>query len=362
MVGRADRRWGGVVRLLTLRDLRHRARRFSVVLVAMSVVLTLVYLMSGLVEQFEQEPFLTVDAIGAESWVVPAGSSGPFTSSATLPGDVVDALVGDDLAPLVVARGTMTGAGEPGEVLVVGQASWGGDDPRLVEGRPAAATDELVVDRTGGVAVGDDVQLGSRRFRVTGLSQDTTLLAGLPVVFIPIEGAREALFGGAPVVSALVSDTPAAALAAPLPSGTALLSGSDVATDALGPLENAVSSVGLIRGLLWAVAGIIVAGVLYLTVLEREREFAVLKAPGGTDGQLLWSLTLQAVAVSGLAVVIATGLQWAVAPVFPLTVRVPTSAYWQVPSLGIVLAVLATRIGSARVRSSDPVQAFGAGT
>lgn len=350
------------MRLLTLRDLRHRARRFLVILVAMSVVLTLVYLMSGLVEQFEQEPFLTVDAIGAASWVVPAGSSGPFTSSATLPGEVVDDLAGDDLAPLLVARGTMTRDDEAREVLVVGHSPDPASEPPVVEGDPAAAADELVVDRSGGVAVGDEVQLGARSFRVTGLSRDTTLLAGLPVVFVPIEGAREALFGGAAVVSALVAAAQPAALEVQLPPGVVLLRGSDVAADALGPLENAISSVGLIRGLLWAVAGIIVSGVLYLTVLEREREFAVLKALGGTDRQLLWSLTLQAVAVSGLAVLVATGLQRIIAPWFPLTVRVPASAYWQVPLLGLVLAVLATRIGSARVRSSDPVQAFGAGS
>jgi putative ABC transport system permease protein len=82
------------VALMTLRDMVYRARRYLVVGVAMSLVFTLLYLMDGLVEQFNQEPYLTVDAIGAETWVLPAGSSGPFTSSATLSGDQVEAASG----------------------------------------------------------------------------------------------------------------------------------------------------------------------------------------------------------------------------------------------------------------------------
>jgi putative ABC transport system permease protein len=135
-------------------------------------------------------------------------------------------------------------------------------------------------------------------------------------------------------------------------------SADEVAADALGPLESAVASIDLIRGLLWFMAATIVGGVLYLTVLERQRDFAVLKALGGTNRQLLRSLALQAIAITPAAVAVATLLQSLIAPWFPLTVRVPPSAYWQVPLVAIGVAVVATRAGSARVRSTDPVTAF----
>lgn len=343
--------------LLAFRDLTHRARRFLVVVAAVSVVFTLVYLMGGLVEQFEQEPYLTAEAIGAEAWLLPEGSSGPFTSSATLSPEQVDAATSEDadLVPLVVARATLSGGGHDQESLVVGHPVGGLGSPPVVEGGPVAGSGELVVDRASGLTVGDRVSVGGHRTTVVGLSADTTLLAGLPVVFLPIADAREALFGGSEVVSALVG---ASATGRP-PAGTVRVSAEDVAADALGPLENAVASVDLIRVLLWVVAGIIVGGVLYLTVLERQRDVAVLKALGGTNRQLLASLALQAVAIASVAVAVATVLQWMVAPRFPLTVRVPSNAYWQVPTVAIALAMLATWVGSSRVRSTDPVTAFG---
>lgn len=342
--------------LLTVRDLAYRARRFLVVVVAVSVVFTLVYLMNGLVEQFQQEPFLTVDAVGAESWVLPGGSSGPFTSSAVLSSEQVDEASADPaLTPLVVARATLAHGGHDQESLVIGHPVGEVGAPPVAAGAPVRAAGQLVVDRTSGAVVGDEVTVADHPATVVGLSRDTTLLAGLPVVFMPIDDARAALFGGAPVVSALVSATPVERG----PDGTTMASAHDVAADALGPLENAVSSVDLIRALLWAVGAIIVGGVLYLTVLERQRDIAVLKALGGTNRQLLASLTLQAVVLSTVAVAAATALQWVIAPRFPLTVRVPSTAYWQVPVVATVVAVVATRAGSARVRSTDPVTAFG---
>ncbi len=342
--------------LLTLRDSVYRARRFLVVIVAMSVVFALLYLMDGLVEQFNQEPYLTVEAVGAETWLLPAGSSGPFTSSATLSADQVEVASSDPaVTALVVARGTLTDDGRSQEALVIGHPVGGIGAPPVVEGASVGGAGELVVDRTSGVAVGDDIRVGEQRFTVVGLSADTTLLAGLPVAFLRIDDARDALFGGSPVVSALVSGSSREHV----PDGLVQLRADEVAADALGPLESAVASIDLIRGLLWFMAATIVGGVLYLTVLERQRDFAVLKALGGTDRQLLRSLALQAVAITTAAVVVATLLQLVIAPWFPLTVRVPPSAYWQVPLVAIVVAIVATRAGSARVRSTDPVTAFG---
>ena len=48
--------------LLTLRDLRFRLVRFVVVVVLGAVVFALLFVMTGLVEQFNREPFDTLDA------------------------------------------------------------------------------------------------------------------------------------------------------------------------------------------------------------------------------------------------------------------------------------------------------------
>ena len=61
--------------------------------------------------------------------------------------------------------------------------------------------------------------------------------------------------------------------------------------------------------------------VVYLSALERQRDFAVLKAVGVSNRTLLASLALQAVLVASLAVAIAAVVQMFVAPAFPLRVR-----------------------------------------
>jgi putative ABC transport system permease protein len=342
--------------LLTLRDLRYRATRFLVVIVGTGVVLTLLFLMTGLVEQFNQEPYRSVQAIGADWWAVPAGVSGPFTASATLDQTLVDELVPSVAGePVVVARGTLTVAGEPTEAIVIGHVAGGLVAPPLLEGRPVATPGEVVVDASAGAALADVVRLADTDLTVVGLSEDTSLLAGQPLVFVEIDQARGAMFGGAPVTGAVIFQGEGA----PSIAGVDFLSADEVAADALGPLENAISSIDLIRGLLWGVAAIIIGAVVYLSALERQRDFAVLRAVGGTVGQLSGSLALQAVLVGLGAVMLAALLQALLVPVFPLKVRVPLRALWQLPLLSVVVSLMAAGAGLRRVRKADPALAFG---
>lgn len=337
--------------LLTIRDLQYRLRRFTVVAAAMGLVFVLLYLMTGLVEQFRQEPALTADAVGATSWVLPPGVSGPFTSSATLAAEeqeLVRAL--GDVDEMVVARASID---ENEEVIVIGHELDGVGEPTPVDGRAALRTGEVVVDRAAGHSVGDTVLIGDRSFVVVGRSVDTTLLAGIPVVFMPIADARTALFGGRELVSALVSADEIGPV-----EGLPVRSAAEVADDARGPLESAISSINLIRGLLWIVAAIVLGGVIYLTTLEAERDVAVLKAIGAGHARLAAGSTSQAIVVALAAVALATVLQAFIAPVFPLKVRVPGVAYWQIPLMAVVVTLVAVQAGLRRVRRTDPALAF----
>ena len=101
--------------------------------------------------------------------------------------------------------------------------------------------------------------------------------------------------------------------------------------------------------------------VVYLSALERQRDFAVLKAVGVSNRTLLGSLALQAVLIALLSVAIAAVVQLFVAPAFPLRVRVPARAFWELPLLAVAMALLAGIAGMRRVARSDPALAFAAG-
>jgi putative ABC transport system permease protein len=140
------------------------------------------------------------------------------------------------------------------------------------------------------------------------------------------------------------------------------MSADEVAQSVLDPLEGAIASIDLVRGLLWIVAAIIVGAVVYLSALERQRDFAVLKAVGAPNRALLGSLALQAVLVALLAVGVAAIIQIFLAEQFPLAVTVPVRAFWQLPLLAVVMALIAGAVGMRKVLKADPSQAFsGAG-
>lgn len=342
--------------LLTVRDLTYRRTRFAIVTLGVALVLTLLYLMTGLIEQFNKEPFLTTEQLGATHWVIPEGVSGPYTSSSALSADQVAAVEPNgESGEVVVARGTLTVEEEESEAIVIAAEVGGLGVPEPVDGAAPSASGEVLLDVSSGAAVGDEVMLGDDTYSVVGLSEDTTVLAGLTGTFVTIDDARATVFGGVPVTSAVLLD------AEPLsvPEQTQVITTQEAAADALGPLESAVASIDLIRVLLWIVAAIIIGAIIYLSALERSRDFAVLKAMGGRNRQLAGSLALQAVLVALTAAAVATVFQLLLVPVFPLTVRVPVSAYWTIPLVAVVVALVAGWAGMRRVSRADPATAFG---
>ena len=340
--------------LLTFRDLMYRRTRFIVVSLLGAVVFALLFVMTGLVEQFNLEPYDTVDAIGAETWVVAEGISGPFTSGSLLPATIAEAVNADASAPAVIARSSVATDDGPEEVFVIGHVIDGVGAPDPGSGRAASARGELVADSTAGFEVGEEVLLAGEPFTVVGETDNTTVLAGIPIVFLPIEDAQVLIFGSNEVISVVLADGAVAAA----PAGTSIMTADEVAEDVLGPLEGAIASVDLVRVLLWIVAAIIIGAVVYLSALDRQRDFAVLKAIGAADRSLLASLAIQAVLVALVAVGVAAIIQVFLAPAFPLKVRVPTRAFWQLPLMAVMMSLIAGAVGMRKVMRADPSQAF----
>ncbi|MEM8619791.1 MAG: ABC transporter permease [Actinomycetota bacterium] len=344
--------------LLTLRDLAHRWVRFVVVSVLGALVFALLFVMTGLVEQFNLEPADTVDAIGADGWLLPDGLSGPFTATATMSASTLDELQAAESSAVVAARTTIGGAVEEQEGVLLGVVPGQLGVPVVDEGRAIAASGEVMVDSSTGADVGDAVQLAGESFSVVGITTDTKLFAGLPLVTVSHDDSQRLAFGAGDVVSGAVVNGAVEAV----PEGTQIVSADDVVAATLEPLEGAISSIDLVRALLWILAAIVIGAVVYLSALERQRDFAVLKAVGTPNRALLGSLAIQAVVVALVAVAVGAVIQLFLAPRFPLRVRLPASAYWQLPVLAIVVALVAGAVGMRKVASADPAAAFaGAG-
>lgn len=347
--GRIQRGIG--VLLLTLRDLQHRAVRFGAVIAGTAVVLALLFLMTGLIEQFHREPVQTVDALGAEAWLVNEGVSGAFTAASTMAESTADAVEG--ATPIAVARHSFDDGGERTDIVLVGYRPGQLGQPQLLRGG-LPGDGAAVVDASSELDVGDELVLGSQRYDVSGVTEQTTLFAGMPVVFMELGAVQELVYGGQPVVTSILLD----AVPDTVPEGLTLLTPDQIAADATRPLDGAISSIELIRVLLWFVAAMIIGTMIYLSAIERRRDVAVLKAVGASTGQMAASIALQGVLIALAAALIASLLQAVLVPVFPMQVAVPSRAFVQVPVIAAIVALVSGAVGLRKAVQTDPALAF----
>lgn len=346
--------------LLAWRSLVHRRSRVVTTLSSVTVIFTMVLLITGMAEYFRNEPRVAVASFGADTWVVAPDSTGVFTSAATMPEDLALQIGSGDgveaVSPIIVARFAVADRGATHDVMLIGYPPDGPGRPPLREGR-MAGQGELVASGALGVDVGTHLQAGPSTIRVSGVADGITLFAGIPFVWMPLAQVQQLLQGGAPTVSAF-------AVRGTVPPGDqwSVLDSEEVTDDAMRPMERAVSSIDMMSLLLWIVAGLVIGAVAYVTVLERTRDFAVIKAIGGSDTTLLTALALQSLFTALAAAVLSVPLQVLAAPIFPMEVTVPVEALWRLPLVAAVVAVLASAAGVRRIRDVDPAAAFGAAT
>jgi len=125
------------------------------------------------------------------------------------------------------------------------------------------------------------------------------------------------------------------------------------------PLENAVTTIDLLRLFLWVVAAAIVGSVLYVSALERSRDFAVFKAFGTDSGDLVGTLVVQAFVLAGLSAGLAVGLSRLLAALFPAVISFPSRTLVALPLVALAVGLLGSVAGARRAIAVDPASAFG---
>jgi putative ABC transport system permease protein len=347
---------------ITLADLRYRSRQFLIAVVGAGVVFALAVLMSGMANGFHAEIAKTVSSTHADRWVVPRSSSGPFTSVRAIPESQVSAVASE---PGVKAAGGMVislqtvdrGARGLVRVMMLGSRPDGPAQFRPSRGSVVRKAGDAVADARLGLDLGQHFTLGGQRFTVVGLTSGHTMLGGTPDVYVGLRAAQQVLFGGQHLVTAIsVQGRPAG-----LPKDLKEMSIAAVRADSLGPMADSVSSVENTRYLMWAVAVIIVAALVYVSTLQRTRDFAVLKAVGASGRDLFLSVAVQAVLVTLGAAGLAASTAWLFRPLYLVPLVVPGSAYWSLPVIAVVVGLLSSLIAMRRAVTVDPALAFGAG-
>jgi putative ABC transport system permease protein len=349
--------------VITLRDLQFRARQFALAVIGTSLVFAMALILTGMAEGFRAEAEATVASVGAQSWVVPEGVGGPFTSISLVPAEVVDAVAADpsveEAAPILVSPATVRGVGTAADQVdnlnLIGYQPGGPGTPTVSTGRLPDAADEVVVDERLGAAIGTELGSGGTSLTVVGTTTGVTYFAGVPVGFLHIDAMRDLLFVGQPVASAVVTR----GVPETVPEGYQLLTNGEVFDDLMRPMANPTDTIDSTRMFMWIVAAVIVGAVMYMSTLERVRDFAVLKAVGGRSMDLLVGLTLQSVLTALLAAALAAALSVVMTPLFALPIDITAGAYVALPVVAVAVGAISSAAAARRALRVDPALAFG---
>jgi putative ABC transport system permease protein len=346
---------------ISLRDLQWRRRRFVIVVLVASLAFGLALVMTGVTNQLSNEGTNTVALFGADQWVVAEGVKGPFTTSQLIDQELSDAIAAQPgvraASPILVGR-TLIG---DKDVNVVGYDP----DSEILPPKLAAAL-AGVEDSNGAVAdvrfdygVGETFDLGGSPVPVVAQVRETSFYFSMPTVFLPLSVVQHLLYADQDVASAIVVTGHLTPDAAGLDGSVTLLGNDDVRADYDRVLKSTKDTIGIINTLLWLMAAGIVAAIVYVSVLERTRDFATLKAIGTSNRALIVGLIGQAAVVSVASALAAVGVARAISPTFSFPVSVPSGAYVQMLVVATVVGVLASLAGIRRITRIDPALAFG---
>jgi putative ABC transport system permease protein len=345
--------------LAALRDMQWRSRRLVIAIISTGLVFAMTLVLTGLANGFRVEAERTVDSMGVDAFVVKAGAAGPFLGATPFAQVDVARVAAEPgvvaAAPLATAASTIREGTSARNATAFGAPPHGPGMPQVSEGQAPTTPDEVEVSSTLGKHIGEDLQVGARTLRIVGIVPNATALAKTPCIFLTTEGLQQLAYNGQPMITSIgIIGTPRQ-----LPDGYQTVNRTAGVNDLLRPLKVAVGAITIVAFLLWIVAVLIVGSLVYLSALERLRDFAVFKAIGVPTRSILAGLALQAVVVALLAAALGVVLAQLLAPLFPMIVVVPTSAYLALPLIAIAIGLLASIAGLRRAVAVDPALAFG---
>jgi putative ABC transport system permease protein len=322
-------------------------------------VFALALLITGISASFHNEVGRVVNAFHADNWVIAKNASGPFTSSVLIPVSAVDELRSKNpdvtaAAPIAILRFTVK-TSRLRDINIIGAVPGSIGVPKVADGRAPAQSGEILADRALGVSVGKRLTIAGKQFTVVGRTSGFSYFAGTPAVVMTLKDAQDLFLHSVPFASAIV----VRGTVSNPPAGMHAVTNAQAIKDLRRPLESATGTITILQVLLWIVAAGIIGSVLYLQAIERTRDFAVFKATGVKSSSLVSGMALQAIILAILAAAVAIILGYLLAPTMPMTVSIPTSTFYVLPIVAVIVGLISSVSGLRRAVHVDPALAFG---
>ncbi|MCA9012537.1 MAG: ABC transporter permease, partial [Planctomycetaceae bacterium] len=388
---------------------------FALTTVGIGMLLMVVMGMGGIYRGVVEDATLLIDRVGSDLWIVQRDTRGPFAEQSRVPTNLVyraTAVPGvHSSREFVYHTIQRERGGKPFRMAVLG-LSWPndkGDWVPLIAGRPLAqAHFEMIADKTLGLTVGEQVELGKETYTVVGVTSNMISSGGDGIGFFSIADAQAIQFDVPGEAVRLEREAreargrdfelaiqqpgilenatrPASqlpAIARPQISAVmvTVLPGIDVNQVAeimsgwadvsvftregerelllKGSVEKVRRQIGLFRVLLTVIAAIIMALILYTLTLDKIHSIALLKLIGAPNTVIL-GMILQQALILGFA---GFGIAWLVGqqlfPMFPRRVIIANADLLQLGAIVFVISVGSSFLGIWKAMKVSPNEAL----
>lgn len=298
--------------LLAWRNLARDRMRFSLSVVGVGLAIMLALLLAGFESGLYRQLAAYVERTPGSLVVAQEGVDESLAVSSVVPAGTLEAVEQADgvaRAIPVASQFVMLDLHERKQpaYLVGYRPERGGGPWALAAGREPAADDEAVLDEVlasrHDVGIGDAFALMGRRFRIVGLSAETSSWM-TSFLFVRSSAASDLL--QVPGLISYVFVTPAAgvdpaALAQRLerlPGVEATPKADVIANDREVMARVFTAPIRLMTAIAFVVGTLVVGLILYTATVERRREYGVLKAIGGRNAVLYRVTAIQALIVA----------------------------------------------------------------
>ena len=360
---------------LARKNLLADPRRLVVSILGVGLAVALMLLVEGLWQGTLSRITEYEDNVRAQLFVAERGTRTFVSDASAVPAVTVEQVrraPGVDAASPIAARQLIVDQqGMKIPVMLVGAEIDGLGGPwELTEGRAPENDDEVVIDDgfagAYGYAVGDAIELLGEHLRVVGLTPDSRAFGTGGMVFVSLATAARLLGSGSPsFVLVRTEDPDGVATAIRSRTGLEVLTADRMAQGDRALYDDTLGSViRLMLAIAFAAGTLIVALSVYSSVVDRLREYGIVKALGASRRRLFRVVVSQtgSLAVLGAALGLALFVAAKAALALWLTeyhVELPGSAI--VASAGAVgaMALLAALLPARRIGRLDPASVYG---
>lgn len=362
---------------LAIRNLRQNKTRLVLSVVAVSLAITLILLLNGLLSGVYRQVAQYPEHAPGSVVVAQDGVANLLATTSLLPPEAAGSVRAIDgvgqVVPILSQFVILDLHGRKQPVYLVGyDPALGGGPWNIAEGREPAVDNEAVVDRVlarrHGLKVGSQFELQGSAFAVAGLSRGTSTTIG-SYVFLRTSAAESLL--GLKNASSYLLVTPEPGTSAEalvtrletLPGVSALTKDQLIANDQtfIGDVFN--TPLWLMVGIAFMVGTLVVGLVVYTATVERQREYGVLKAIGAGNRRLYAVVAGQALiatlagCLAGVALAFGASalIEW-LRPQFLVTIE--TAAIVRSMIAGLVIAMLAALAPARVIARLAPADVF----